>query len=80
MQHDKVEQDRKSRHNETFRCVRVTMFVVEKVRVTMFVVEKQKVSHILSVYLYSYTAHKAHEPYFIVICGPSGSFLVSHKM
>jgi hypothetical protein len=41
MQHDKVEQDRKCRHNETTSCVRVTMFVVEK----------QKVSHILSVYL-----------------------------
>jgi hypothetical protein len=70
MQHDKLEQDRKSRHNETWRCVRVTMFVEEK----------QELSHILSVYLYSYTAHKAHEPYFIVICGQSGSFLVSHKM
>ena len=66
MQHDTLEQDRRIRHNETLR----------RVRVTMFVVEKQKVSHILSVYLYL----QAHEPYYIVICGLSGSFLVSHKM
>ena len=54
---------------------------LRRVRFTIVAVEKQQVLHILSVCLYSclsYLACKMHAPYYIVICGLSGSVVFFH--
>jgi hypothetical protein len=51
---------------------------MRRVRVTTVEVEKQQVVHILSFCSLSYLARKAHAPYYIVICGLSGSNIFFH--
>jgi hypothetical protein len=57
-----------------FYCTELKNVRVRYVRKIIFAVEKQCVLHILSVCLSpNYPAHKAHAPYYIVICSVSGS-------
>jgi hypothetical protein len=48
-----------------------------RVRVTIVAVEKQLL-HMLSVCNLSYSAFKAHAPYYIAVCGLSGSTIFFH--
>ena len=50
---------------------------MSRIRVTI-VVEKQSVRYSVCVCNVSYPACKAHAPYYVVICGLSGSTIFSH--